>query len=62
MRPKGAAPAEDEASPSLVFGVAGRRVMYHLVISNFADSKSFPFFFFPDGKYNEADHASGSLG
>ncbi len=62
MRPKGAAPAEDEASPSLVFGVAGRRVMYHLVISNFADSKSFPFSLLSDGKHNEADHESGSLG
>ena len=59
MRPM-AAPVKDPASP--IDGITGCRALYGLVISNFADSKSFPFFFFPDGKYNEADHASGSLG
>ena len=40
-----AAPAEEAASPvSLCF--AGNRARYPLVISNFADSKSSPFFFF----------------
>jgi hypothetical protein len=41
-----AAPAKDEASPAFVYGVAGRQAVQSLVIRNFADSKSFPFFLF----------------
>ena len=39
-----AAPVKDPASP--IDGITGCRALYGLVISNFADSKSFPFFLF----------------
>ena len=43
-------------------GFAGNLTWYPLVIGNFTDSKSFPFFFFHHGKHHQPTNAAGDLG